>query len=133
MKSNPDQTAYILAAASDDPAPGPPPEFAPEPRVECELKLIMDGSVHLQERSFGRNDKGWYDSADLFDDCIDDVELEMSFNDGAIQLRLIKYHIENEESGRAFHVSATARFGPDRVKLLRRFLEFLIAVDADAS
>lgn len=98
---------------------------------QTDITISTDAEIGISERG-PQEENGGYNSTNLVE-TEHEGELSIGIDedcaDGEIYLRLSSYHIENQESGRAFHSSARVYLSPDQVNRLVHFLNYLKAIN----
>jgi hypothetical protein len=97
----------------------------------CCISFEVPGEIRVSERS-KKNENGLWDSIELVEvDKAVCVSIDCNDNVDGISVGFSAHHIENEESGRAFHSTLDAHLDWKATRQLRDFLSLLLTMKDD--
>ena len=87
----------------------------------------VSGVVSLSERG-GLDEKDYYERLELVKKDHDDVHFRVSVGSGddLLEVQISCYHVESEETGRAFHCSIEARLDRKQLAKLHGYIGYLL-------
>jgi hypothetical protein len=101
----------------------------------CCISFEVPGEIRVSERG-KKNENGLWDSIELVEVYVDEgqhvsISIDCTDNVDGISIGLSAHHIENEESGRAFHPALDAHLDWTATRQLRDFLSLLLTMKDD--
>ena len=100
--------------------------------MNTDLSFRANGEIKVSERSEKEQDGGGWSSTDLLEVVTNNLELRIGLRDEDVEeeeifIELCEYHVENQETKRAFHTDLEAKLTLQDVKNLHAFLGYILA------